>query len=305
MRRFEPPENYVSVITKILVPTDFSEHAKHAATSAGELAKGLGATVHLLHVLHLPVQAVTPETSVVPVGFWKDIRAHAEREIEVERKKLEAAGIEVTSEVFEDVPGFAISGAAERVHADLIVMGSRGLSGLKHAILGSVAERTVRTAPCPVLTVKAEDGPLRLRTIVVGMDFSAAAKRALEIAKLLAQKVGPAHLVLVHAEYVPIELEQYLIRDGDSVLQRMSESVKRDLEKVLVGLQNDGVSAEFLSQRGTPEKLIVEIAEQKKADLIAVGTHGRRGLTHLLLGSVAERVVRTAKSPVLTVRQKD
>jgi nucleotide-binding universal stress UspA family protein len=156
-----------------------------------------------------------------------------------------------------------------------------------------------------VLTVKAEDGPLRLRTIVVGMDFSAAAKRALEIAKLLAQKVGPAHLVLVHAEYVPIELEQYLIRDGDSVLQRMSESVKRDLEKVLVGLQNDGVSAEFLSQRGTPEKLIVEIAEQKKADLIAVGTHGRRGLTHLLLGSVAERVVRTAKSPVLTVRQKD
>jgi nucleotide-binding universal stress UspA family protein len=261
--------------------------------------------VHLLHVLNLPVQAVTPEASVVPVGFWKDLRAHAERELEGEKKKLEAAGVKVTTEVFEDVPGFAISGAAERAKADLIVMGSRGLSGLKHAVLGSVAERTVRTAPCPVLTVKAESGPLKLRTIVVGMDFSAAAKRALEVITEIVKKAGPAHLVLVHAEYIPIELEQYLARDGESALLRMSEGVKKDLEKVLVGLQDQGVSAEFLSVRGTPEKLIVDTADQKKADLVVVGTHGRRGLSHLLLGSVAERVVRTAKAPVLTVRQRD
>ncbi len=295
----------MSAIRRILVPTDFSEHARHAAEIAGQLAKSLGAGVHLLHVLNLPVQAVTPEAAVVPVGFWKELRAHAERQVEAEKKKLEGLGVAVTSEVFEDVPGFAISGAAERAKADLIVMGSRGLSGLKHIVLGSVAERTVRTAPCPVLTVKAESGPLRLRTIVVGMDFSAAAKRALELAKELAQKAGPAHLVLVHAEYIPIELEQYLLRDGDSALQRMSDAVKKDLEKVLVGLQDEGISAEFLTVRGTPEKLIVDTADQKDADLVAIGTHGRRGLTHLLLGSVAERVVRTAKQPVLTVRQRD
>ena len=307
MRRFGPRETTVSAsaISRILVPTDFSEHAKHAAVTAGELAKALGASIHLLHVLNLPVQAVTPEAAVVPVGFWKELRAHAERQLDAEKKQLEAKGVSVTSEVFEDVPGFAISGAAERSKADLIVMGSRGLSGLKHIVLGSVAERTVRSAPCPVLTVKAEVGPLRLRTIVVGMDFSAAAQRALELAALLAKKAGPAHLVLVHAEYIPVELEQYLLREGDSALQRMSESVKKDLEKALVGLQDQGISAEFLTVRGTPEKVLVDVADQKRADLIAIGTHGRRGLTHLLLGSVAERVVRTAKQPVLTVRQKD
>lgn len=295
----------MSSIRKILVPTDFSDHARHAAETAGQLAKALGASVHLLHVLNLPVQAVTPEAAVVPVGFWKELRAHAEKQVEAEKKKLAALGVTATTEVFEDVPGFAISGAAERVKADLIVMGSRGLSGLKHIVLGSVAERTVRTAPCPVLTVKAECGPLRLRTIVVGLDFSAASKRALELAKELAKAAGPAHLVLVHAEYIPVELEQYLLREGDSALQRMSDAVKKDLEKVLVGLQDEGLSAEFLTTRGTPEKLIVDIADQKHADLVAIGTHGRRGLSHLLLGSVAERVVRTAKQPVLTVRQRD
>jgi nucleotide-binding universal stress UspA family protein len=303
--RLEPPERNVSAIAKVLVPTDFSEHARHARETATGLAKAFGASVHLLHVLHLPVQAVTPEAAVVPVGFWKELRAHAEKQLEAEKKLVEAAGVKVTGEVFEDVPGFAISAAAERAKADLIVMGSRGLSGLKHVVLGSVAERTVRSAPCPVLTVKAEGGPLRLRTIVVGMDFSAAARRALELAKDLAKTAGPAHLVLVHAEYIPIELEQYLLREGDSALQRMSDAVKKDLESVLVGLQDAGISAEFLVQRGTPEKLIVDVAEQKNADLIAIGTHGRRGLTHLLLGSVAERVVRTAKQPVLTVRQRD
>ncbi len=292
-------------IATILVPTDFSEHAQKAIETAEALAKPLGASIHLLHVLHLPVQAVTPEMAVVPVGFWQDLRAHAERKLDESRKAIESHGVRCATEVIEDIPGFAIAAAAKRTNADLIVMGSRGLTGIKHAILGSVAERTVRSAPCPVLTVKQDGGgALRLRTILVPMDFSPSSHRALDIAKELAKSAGPAHLILVHAYYVPIELEQFLIQQGDPVLERLSESVTEDLEKILTSLQDAGISSEYLASRGAPERLIVELAKQKHADLIVMGTHGRRGLTHLLLGSVAERVVRTAECPVMTVQEK-
>jgi len=291
-------------IKKILVPTDFSEFADKAIETAEILAKPLGAEIHLLHVLHLPVQAVTPEMAVVPVGFWQDLRAFAQRKLDASRAAIEKQGVRCSAEIVEDIPGFAISAAAKRLGSDLVVMGCRGLTGLKHALLGSVAERTVRTAPCPVLTVKHEAGSLKLRTILVPMDFSAASHRALELAKELAKGAGPAHLILVHAYYVPIELEQFLIQQGDPVLERLSESVTKDLEKILTGLQDAGISSEYLASRGAPEKLIVELAKQKHADLIVMGTHGRRGLSHLLLGSVAERVVRTAECAVMTVQEK-
>jgi len=292
-------------IKTILVPTDFSEHADKAVETAGILAKPLGAQIHLLHVIHVPVQAVTPEMAVLPVAFWQDLRKYAERKTSEVQKKVESQGVRCTTEIVEDVPGFAITAAAKRANADLIVMGSRGLTGLKHAVLGSVAERTVRTSPCPVLTVKEEGGAaLRLRTILVPMDFSASAHRALELAKELAKSAGPAHLILLHAYYVPVELEQYLIQRGDPVLERLSASVTKDLEKILTDLQTAGISSEYITNHGAPERLIVELAKSKHVDLIAMGTHGRRGLSHLLLGSVAERVVRTAECPVLTVREK-
>ncbi len=290
-------------IKTILVPTDFSESAARAVDAACGLAKSLGASIHLLHVLHLPVQAVTPEIPVVPVGYWRDIVAHAEGTVSELKKKLEAQGIRVTSEVFEDVPGFAVAAAAKRTSADLIVMGSRGLTGVKHAIFGSVAERTVRTAPCPVLTVKAECGALQLRNILVAMDFSSSAKKALELAQDLATRAGPAHMILLHAYFIPVELEQFLVERGEPALEKLSKSVTQELEAALARLKQAGISAEYVASRGAPEQLIVELAKQRKVDLIAMGTHGRRGLSHLLLGSVAERVVRTAECPVLTTRE--
>lgn len=291
-------------IKTILVPTDFSEHADKAIESAEILAKPLGAKIHLLHVMHLPVQAVTPEMAVVPVGFWQDLRKHAERKLDESRKAVEKQGVRCATELVEDIPGFAVAAAAKRANADLIVMGSRGLTGLKHVLLGSVAERTVRTAPCPVLTVKQDgSGPLRLRTILVPMDFSPSSHRALELAKELAKEAGPAHLILVHAYYVPIELEQFLIQQGDPVLERLSETVTKDLEKILTGLQDAGISSEYLASRGAPERLIVELAKQKHADLIVMGTHGRKGVSRALVGSVAEGVLRNAPCAVTVIRQ--
>ncbi len=291
-------------IKKILVPTDFSEHAEHALGSAVKLARPFGASLHLLHVVQLPLLATSPEAPAIPVTFWQELREHAQARLAPIKKRLEADGVRCEVEVIEDLPGFAIPGAAERIHADLIVMGSRGLTGVKHALLGSVAERTVRGASCPVLTVKTSSGELSLRTILVPMDFSPAAKRALELAKSLAKSAGPSHLVLVHAYYVPVELEQYLITHGDPFFERLSKGVTKDLEAILTSLQDAGISSEYVARAGVPEKVILEVAREKKVGLIAMGTHGRRGIAHLLLGSVAEKIVRTAEVPVLTVREK-
>jgi nucleotide-binding universal stress UspA family protein len=289
-------------LTKILVPTDFSEHAQQALETAVSLAKPFGATIHLLHVVQLPVVPMMPEAApVVPVTFWQELREHAQRNLEKQKAKLESAGVRCELEVIEDVPGFAISAAAERAKADLIVMGSRGLTGLKHALLGSVAERTVRAAPCPVLTVK-HGGALQLRKIVVAMDFSPPAHRALELAQLLAKSAGPAHVILVHAYYIPVELEQYLIQRGKAIPDVLSPEATKDLEAILTQLQGAGFSCEYVAATGAPETVIVDVAKDKKADLIVLGTHGRRGLSHLFMGSVAESVVRHTDLPVVTVR---
>jgi nucleotide-binding universal stress UspA family protein len=140
---------------KILVPVDFSSHSSHALQTAIELARAFGAKLYLLHCYPINVGAISPYGLVIPESFDRDIREAATRQLNQLREKVSAQKIEVESEVTPLFPSEAIASTAERIGADLIVMGTRGLSGLKHVMLGSVAERTVRTAPCPVLTLKA------------------------------------------------------------------------------------------------------------------------------------------------------
>jgi nucleotide-binding universal stress UspA family protein len=293
-------------LSKILVPTDFSEHAQQALETAVSLAKPFGATLHLLHVVQMPLvptPLVADAAPVVPVTFWQELREHAQRNLEKQKARLAADGVRCELEVIEDVPGFAISAAAERAKADLIVMGSRGLTGIKRVLLGSVAEHTVRAAPCPVLTVK-HGGALRMRKILVAMDFSPASQRALEFAQLIAKRAGPAHVILVHAYYVPVELQEYMIQRGQSIPDVLSPRATKELEAILTKLQDAGFSCEYAAAAGAPERVIADVAKDKQVDLIALGTHGRRGLSHLFMGSVAERVVRHSELPVVTVGAK-
>jgi nucleotide-binding universal stress UspA family protein len=142
---------------KILVPVDFSTHSATALDVALEIAKKFGSKLHLLHCYQINVGAISPYGLVIPETFDRDIREAATKQIAKWRDKVKAKDVEAEAEVSPLYPSEAIAVAAERIGADLVVMGTRGLSGLKHVLLGSVAERTVRTAPCPVLTVKSKD----------------------------------------------------------------------------------------------------------------------------------------------------
>lgn len=141
----------------ILVPVDFSRHSESALSHAFELARAFGARVHLLHCYQVNMGSISPYAPVLPEDFGREIREAAQRKIDEWCARGEAAGVEVEGHLSQLFAPEGIIETAREVGADLIVMGTRGLTGFRHALLGSVAERTVRTAGCPVLTVKVEE----------------------------------------------------------------------------------------------------------------------------------------------------
>jgi len=146
-------------IQTILVPTDFSTDAEKALETAVELAKTFGARVEVVHAYHVAIPVVSPMGGgyAFPDGFFESIRKHSQARVDEAVSAKAGSGVEISGRVVEGPPSIAIVNEAEKVSADLIVIGTRGLTGLKHVMLGSVAERTVRTAPCPVLTVRGDD----------------------------------------------------------------------------------------------------------------------------------------------------
>ena len=142
---------------RILVPVDFSDHSSRAVETARDLAKAFDAKLLLLHCYQVNPGAVSPYGLVLPEGFDREVREAAARRLEEWRDKAASDGVDAEARLSATFPSMGITDAAVEEKADLIVMGTRGLSGIKHVLLGSVAERTLRTAPCPVLTVKHGD----------------------------------------------------------------------------------------------------------------------------------------------------
>lgn len=144
-------------IQRILVAVDFSEHSGYALDAAIGLAEKFGAEIHLLNSYPVYMGAVTPYGIAVPESYDRECRAAAERELQSWGQKVVAAGVRLETKVSALPPSEAVARYVEEHSIDLVVIGSRGLSGLKHWVLGSVAERVLHSCPCPVLTVKAPE----------------------------------------------------------------------------------------------------------------------------------------------------
>jgi len=142
------------VFRRLLVPHDFSEHSDRALETALGLAKALGAHIVLVHAFQRP-QAIFEPYGILPIEpALAEIPEAARQRLQVELDKVLAAGVEGEARVREGRAVDEILAEIEASGADLVVMGTHGLTGFSHAMLGSVAERTVRQAPCAVLTVK-------------------------------------------------------------------------------------------------------------------------------------------------------
>jgi len=144
-------------IRKILVPVDFSKQSRRALHMAIGFAKAFGAELHLLHCYQLQLSAIDPYGIAPPEDYDRRLREAAGQQLSEWRSEARAQKVIAEQHITAQSPFTEIAALAEKLGVDLIVMGTRGLSGLKHVLLGSVTERTIRIAPCPVLTVN-DDG---------------------------------------------------------------------------------------------------------------------------------------------------
>jgi nucleotide-binding universal stress UspA family protein len=146
-------------VRQILVPLDFSEHAEAVLEWGIHLAEEHTSRLTLLHAYHPPVEFQQMEGAYLPPDFWTNVKAEAVQSLERYAEPARRSGIDVEVIVREGYPATVIEECAEEIEADLIVIGTRGHTGLKHLLLGSIAERVVQKANCPVLTVKTREEP--------------------------------------------------------------------------------------------------------------------------------------------------
>lgn len=289
----------------ILAATDFSSTAKAGVDWAVELAMAHNARIYLVHSLLVPSRATDFVPS--PPDFTEALQEAASGRLNEITTSVRERGVEVSSDLRLGVPSQVILDSAVQQDADLVVIGTRGLSGLRHLLLGSTAERVVQHAHCPVLTVHPGDADKHrpLDTILVPTDFSKDAETAYLAALRLLGKKSSTKVVLLHVYHLPYEYTAYgTIPTSLDYFKDVEGAAEERLVAMAEELRQQGFEVATLAREGFPPEVILGEAEAAGADLIAMGTHGRTGLAHLVLGSTAERVVQRANCPVLTVRSE-
>ena len=282
----------------ILFTTDFSDAARIAAPYAAALARRYGAKLYALHVRR-PIA----DTGTLPEN-WRALEKIAE--MEAQREKFALAhtfeGMQQEIMINEGDLWPNIKTAIQEHDIDLIVMGTRGRSGIGKLLLGSAAEEIFRQAPCPVLTAGPHSCAIRKRSgeitrILLATDFGPESQDAASYAISLAQECQ-AYLTLLHVIDAP--------KTGDLVHPSELSSSSGRMLRNLVPLQAElWCVPDYVVEQGAPAEKILEVAAKREAKLIVLGVHKPAGLqgaaTHLPM-AVAHKVVSLAPCPVLTVR---
>jgi len=294
-------------IRNILVATDFSPIAGNALDTAVRIGRATGAKVTLAHVV--PSQVVIH--AGLPVGIRSEVVRLSQEMLARDRRRLERliaaarkAGVRADGAMHEGDPPGELLRIVEETKPDAIVIGTHGRGGAAHLLLGSVAEKVVRLAKCPVLVVKKKKAP-RTGPVLVALDDSPMAAAVAAAASAIAKRLR-ARLQVVHAipgtETMP---EPFMAGLGMRAWReiaaigrrRAAEEIGRTLARAKVKVAPKDVWI----REGRPQDVIVDAARRARPMLLVAGTHGRRGLSRVFLGSVAEAIVRHAQAPVLVV----
>ena len=305
-------------IEQILCPIDFSPISDRALQHAAALARRHSSKLLVLHVVPF-APLPSPPASATPAGAFPALELPLSEEgaaehlhsmlEEIERRAepLRTSGLTVETLVREGSVVRTVLREAERLPIDLIVMGSHGVSGFERLVMGAVAEKVLRKAPCPVLSVgppameagAAVDRPVRFARVLCPIDFSEPSIRALEYALSIVDDPS-SELVLLYARekviypFLPLKRT---FGDGE-----IDEAMRHQLGKLLPANVRDFCTPRVLVRHGRPHEEIRDQARDMGADLIVLGVHGRGLLERFMFGSVTNQVVRSASCPVLTVR---
>jgi nucleotide-binding universal stress UspA family protein len=299
-------------IHNILVPTDFSQMSMQAIPFAGQLARRFGASIHLAHVheFSCPANFVPSASPMVPFSF-----VPYEHDIDQAlRKELESVAHDwgvpsPACHVLTGAPSFdEICRLSQTIPADLIIMPTHGRTGLKHVFLGSTAERIVQHSSSPVLVTRGNNARsnngsrFRMRTILVPVDFSSCSREGLRYAISFANEFG-AKIILLHATYLGYiySSEGTAIYDIPALQKAARKKAERQMREIVRSVNFGRVEFETVFTEGSPVSDICAFAKDNDVDLIITSTHGLTGWNHILIGSIAEQVVRHAPCSVLVV----
>lgn len=273
---------------KILVPTDFSEHAENALKIAAQLAKKYSGEIYLLHMIELPVDMTNPvggtRTSDLPEALYFMKLAKKRFSEVLNSPYLEGLTVHETVQFHQAFDG--IMEISKKYDCDFIVMGSQGATGFKEMFVGSNTEKVVRTSEIPVLVVKKDRPNFKINNFVFATNLSPESKNALqqaiEFATLMDAKL---HLVFINTAN-----EFQTSVDTDNNLKKYMEG--SSFNNYEFHVHNDS----------SVENGILNFAQKINADLVGMATHGRKGLSHFFNGSISEDLVNHANIPVVTFR---
>ena len=262
---------------KILVPCDFSETALQAFQFAIEIARKSKGTIMLLHIIELPV---LHDSMLAPVlyfeaGYLKDMEANAEKKFAKMKSKYSKENIKVNSFVKLGPILGTINGFAEEHKADLIVMGTQGATGLRDFFIGSNTEKIVRLSSIPVLAIRKSFKLHKIKNILFPTTLLPEDNYLVKHVKKLQDFFSATlHLLLVNT---PNNLNRTF--DEQALMEKFANDHK--LTNYTINTRDNFYV----------ENAIIDFVHEVKADMIVMGTHGRKGLSHLFIGSVAEGIV--------------
>jgi nucleotide-binding universal stress UspA family protein len=301
-------------IRRILCPIDFSDHSRRALDHAGAIARWYGSRITALHVCSAaPVGESAPGPVVLEAAMLTAIdREQLRVDIKAFVDAESAARIPIEVVIREGHPAAEIVSEASSMDADLLVIGTHGRSGWERLLLGGVAERVLRKATCPVLTVPTQclNGPataILYKRMFCPVDFSQSSLRALEYAVSLAQE-AEGQLVVLHV--AAHELGQTgdgasLMPDQDMTiadfLKEREDATRQRLQEYVAGVA-ELCSVETMMTHGKPWREILRIAAERQSQMIVMGVQGRGAADLMFFGSTTQHVVRQAACPVLTLR---
>ena len=287
---------------KILCPTDFSPGSEQALSLATRLASTEECELVVVHSWHLPPSAYSLENPFPPAvtqQFMSEAQARIDAAVQVARAN---GARRVSGQLVSGVPWMKIVEALDSQAFDLCVVGTRGRTGLGRVLLGSVAEQVVRHAPCSVLAVHPDGEPHPFKNVLVPTDFSASAEHALEVAGMMVASDGA--VTLLHVIELPVPYSGKLPVVG--IERELARQACEWLDAAVKALQTrTQARVETLYRIGYPgAQTLAAMEDDRTIDLVVMGSHGRTGIKRALMGSVAEKVVRHARCPVLVARRR-
>jgi nucleotide-binding universal stress UspA family protein len=298
----------VAIFHSLLCPIDLSAHSRRALDHAIRVGRHHGASLTALYVIPPPVPTVPSLDSLAYPGYVytpEDLEA-IDREVQafVDAKR---AGLRIESRVVQGYPVGEILDVAASLAADLIVVGTHGRGGFQRLVLGSVAERVLARAKCPVMAIPPHLpdtpplGTALFANILCGIDYSPSSNKALEYATEFSRESG-GRLTLVHV--VESANGELAVAAGVRGIIEESVFVTAARARLHAALPDELVEREggfVVVKTGKPYRGIIDVAQQRHCDLIVLGAHG--GLANVLgLGSTTNHVLREANCPVFTVR---